>query len=66
MPAYYADTIGNFRATSVASLELRLHSAYEQDRYKDLITSQMVAWRAQIEDLKEALLETANAGLARR
>jgi len=55
MPAYYADTVGNFRAAPLDSLELTLIKAYESDRYKDLITTQLTAWRAQIQDLKNAL-----------
>ncbi|HKV79906.1 MAG TPA: hypothetical protein VJP02_17285 [Candidatus Sulfotelmatobacter sp.] len=38
MPAYYADTVGNFRAAQLDILELTLHRAYESDRYKDLIS----------------------------
>jgi Uncharacterized conserved protein (DUF2075) len=63
MPAYYADTVGNFQAASLDSLELRLHKAYEQDRYKDLITSQITAWRTQVQDLKEAIAVTEAGGL---
>ncbi len=55
MPAYYADTVGNFRAALLDNLELTLTRAYESDRYKDLITSQITAWRSQIQDLKNAL-----------
>ncbi len=55
MPAYYADTVGNFRAAPLDRLELTLIKAYESDRYKDLITTQLTAWRAQIQDLKNAL-----------
>jgi hypothetical protein len=55
MPAYYADTVGNFRAAQLDTLELTLHKAYESDRYKDLITTQITAWRIQIQDLKDAL-----------
>jgi hypothetical protein len=55
MPAYYADTVKNFRLDSLDSLELRLTRAYESDRYKDLITTQLTAWRTQIQDLKGAL-----------
>jgi hypothetical protein len=58
MPAYYADTVGNFRAATLDSLELTLHKAYESDRYKDLITTQITAWRSQIQDLKGALKST--------
>ncbi len=63
MPAYYADTVGNFRAAPLDNLELTLHKAYESDRYKDLITSQITAWRAQIQDLKDALRAVDLAGL---
>jgi hypothetical protein len=55
MPAYYADTVGNFRAAPLDNLELSLTRAYELDRYKDLITAQLTAWRTQIQDLKGAL-----------
>lgn len=55
MPAYYADTVGNFRAARLDSLELTLIKAYESDRYKDLITTQLTAWRGQIQHLKDAL-----------
>src|SRR5579864_1474840 len=55
MPAYYADTVGNFLAEPLDNLELALHKAYESDRYKDLITTQITAWRNQIQDLKDAL-----------
>ena len=55
MPAYYADTVGNFRAAPLDRLELTLIKAYESDRYKDLITTQLTAGRAQIQDLKNAL-----------
>lgn len=55
MPAYYADTVGNFRAAPLDNLELTLTRAYESDRYKDLITTQLTAWRSQIQDLKDAL-----------
>jgi Uncharacterized conserved protein (DUF2075) len=55
MPAYYADSVGNFRAASLDHLELTLTRAYESDRYKDLITAQLTAWRSQIRDLKDAL-----------
>jgi hypothetical protein len=41
MPAYYADTVGNFQGAEVDSLELTLHKAYESDHYKDLITTQI-------------------------
>jgi len=58
MPAYYADTVGNFRAGPLDNLELALHKAYEADRYKDLITTQITAWRTQIQDLKDALGST--------
>lgn len=54
MPAYYADTVGNFRAAPLGQLELALIAAYESDRYKDLITTQITAWRSQIQDLKDA------------
>lgn len=63
MPAYYADTVSNFQASSLDSLELTLHKAYERDRYKDLITSQITAWRTQIQDLKEALAVVESVGL---
>jgi hypothetical protein len=55
MPAYFAHTVGNFRAASLDDLELALTRAYESDRYKDLITTQLTAWRSQIADLKGAL-----------
>ncbi|HEY6338655.1 MAG TPA: DUF2075 domain-containing protein [Candidatus Sulfotelmatobacter sp.] len=55
MPAYYANTVGTFLAEPLGDLELALHKAYELDRYKDLITSQMTAWRGQVQDLKLAL-----------
>jgi hypothetical protein len=58
MPAYYADTVANFRAASLDGLELTLTRAYESDRYKDLITAQLTAWRSQIQDLKDALGNT--------
>jgi len=32
MPAYYADTVGNFRAAPLDRLELTLIKAYESDR----------------------------------
>ncbi len=54
MPAYYADTVGNFRAASVDSLELTLLRAYESDRYKTLFTPQITSWRDAIETLKGA------------
>jgi hypothetical protein len=66
MPAYYADTVGRFLAEPLDTLELALHKAYESDRYKDLITTQITAWRCQIQDLKGALgatdLETFQPG----
>jgi len=37
------------------TLELTLTRAYESDRYKDLITTQITSWRAQIQTLKQAL-----------
>ncbi len=55
MPAYYAQTVGNFLAEPLGSLELTLHKAYESDRYKDLITAQITSWRDQICSLKEHL-----------
>ena len=55
MPAYYRDTVGRFLAEPLDALELTLHKAYESDRYKDLITTQITAWRSQIHDLKGAL-----------
>lgn len=55
MPAYYADNVGNFRATSGDKLLLQLIEAYEADRYKDLITAQIEAWRAQVVTLQEVL-----------
>jgi len=55
MPAYYADTVGSFLAEPLDTLELVLHKAYESDRYKDLITTQITAWRSQIQALKGAL-----------
>ncbi len=55
MPAYYSDTVGRFLAKPLDALELTLHKAYESDRYKDLITTQITAWRSQIHDLKGAL-----------
>ena len=55
MPAYYADYVGNFRAASSDNIEQSLVRAYESDRYKDLITTQLTAWRSQIQDLKDAL-----------
>ena len=55
MPAYYADGVGNFRVASPDSVEQSLIRAYESDRYKDLITTQITAWRSQIQDLKDAL-----------
>jgi hypothetical protein len=58
MPAYYADTVANFRAATLDRLELTLINAYESDRYKDLITTQLTAWRGQIQDLKNALATT--------
>lgn len=71
MPAYYADTVGGFLAEPLDTLELALHKAYESDRYKDLITTQITAWRSQIHALKGALgsadLETfqpSNWGIA--
>lgn len=54
MPAYYADSVGAFQRTPVETLEYTLHRAYESDRYKDLITSQITSWRAQIQTLKQA------------
>src|SRR5579864_2437728 len=71
MPAYYADIVGNFQVASVDSIELTLHKAYEADRYKDLITSQITTWRHQIQNLKDALgspdlekYQPANWGIA--
>lgn len=58
MPAYYADTVGRFLAEPLDTLELVLHKAYESDRYKDLIITQITAWRAQIQELKGALGST--------
>jgi len=55
MPAYYADSVGSFQRTSLDALELTLTRAYESDRYKDLITTQITSWRAQIQTLKQAL-----------
>jgi hypothetical protein len=55
MPAYYADGVENFRTASLDHLELTLTRAYESDRYKDLITTQITAWRSEIQDLKNAL-----------
>lgn len=55
MPAYFADSVSNFRSTSLDSLELALTRAYESDRYKDLITAQITSWRSQLETLKRAL-----------
>lgn len=55
MPAYYADSVGTFQRTSPDVLELTLTRAYESDRYKDLITTQITSWRAQIQTLKQAL-----------
>lgn len=55
MPAYYAETVGTFLAIPLENIELTLIRAYESDRYKDLITTQLTAWRSQIQDLKEAL-----------
>ena len=55
MPAYYADTVGSFLAEPLDTLELVLHKAYESDRYEDLITTQITAWRSQIQALKGAL-----------
>jgi hypothetical protein len=55
MPAYYADTVGNFWLEPLDRLELRLTRAYESDRYKDFLTARLTAWRNQIQDLKDAL-----------
>jgi hypothetical protein len=55
MPAYYADTVGNFLKTHPDVLELTLTRAYESDRYKDLITTQIGVWRNQIGTLQAAL-----------
>jgi hypothetical protein len=55
MPAYYADSVGRFQRASLETLELTLTRAYESDRYKDLITTQISSWRAQIQTLKQAL-----------
>lgn len=55
MPAYYADSVGSFQLTPLETLELTLTRAYESDRYKDLITAQIAAWRAQLQTLKQAL-----------
>ena len=52
MPAYYADTIVHFMELAPNDVENRLIRGYESDRYKDLIVSQITAWRAQIEALK--------------
>jgi len=54
MPAYYANSVGNFRTTTPDDLELALTRAYESDRYKDLMTAQLTAWRGQIQDLRDA------------
>lgn len=55
MPAYYADSVGSFRRAPLDALELTLTRAYESDRYKDLITTQITSWRSQIQTLKQAL-----------
>ena len=55
MPAYYADSVGRFQRASLETLELTLTRAYESDRYRDLITTQISSWRAQIQTLKQAL-----------
>lgn len=55
MPAYYAETVEKFRANSLDQLELTLTRAYESDRYKDLITTQITAWRDQLQNLRTAL-----------
>ncbi len=55
MPAYYADTVGNFRTRPLNELEHTLVQKYASDRYKDLFTAQVDAWRSQLQDLKNAL-----------
>jgi hypothetical protein len=55
MPAYYAETVRNFLATPSQVIELQLTRAYESDRYKELITAQITAWREQIDTLKITL-----------
>jgi len=55
MPAYYADSVATFQRASLDALELTLTRAYESDRYKDLITTQITSWRAEIQALKQAL-----------
>jgi schlafen family protein len=57
MPAYYADSVENFQLATVEILELTLTRAYESDRYKDLITTQITSWRNQIQALKQALAD---------
>lgn len=65
MPAYYADSVGSFQRTPLDALELTLTRAYESDRYKDLITTQITSWRTQIQTLKEALGDSCLAAFHR-
>jgi hypothetical protein len=58
MPAYYADSVGNFRETPSEALHHTLTLFYEADRYKDLITTQITSWRNEIQTLKDTFSHT--------
>ncbi len=55
MPAYYAETVRAFLSSASRDLESKLVAAYERDRYNELKTAQLTAWRDQIQTLKSAL-----------
>lgn len=57
MPAYYADSVGNFQKSSPAALKDVLIKEYAADRYKDLIVAQIDAWEEQIRVLQTAFAE---------
>ena len=52
MPAYFADTVGNFLRLPVTEIEQKLLHAYESDRYRELFVAQITSWRQQISDLQ--------------
>src|SRR5947209_17395418 len=64
MPAYYAQTVVNFLSESTDSIELKLTRAYESDRYKELMTAQITAWRGEIEVLKDTLEALQASGMS--
>ena len=55
MPAYYAENVRTFLSTPSDLLEHQLIRTYESDRYKELMTAQITAWREQIDVLQTAL-----------